>query len=52
MTDGAIGEMASPEASLGTASDVSPSHPSSKDEGVSSDIYFLLLLYRHLNFTI
>ena len=36
MIDSAIGQV-SPEASLGTASDVSHSQPSSKDEGVSSD---------------
>ena len=40
MTNGAIREVVSPVASLGTASDVSPSHPSSKDEGVSNDTFF------------
>ena len=37
MTDRAISEVISPEASLGTASDVSLSHPSSKGESVSND---------------
>ena len=36
VTDSAIGEFVTPDTSIGTASDVSPSHPSSKDEGASS----------------
>ena len=56
MTDSALGEVVSPEASLETASDVSPSHPSSKDEGVSNDASFyhcrdnLFIKYTFLSF--
>ena len=58
MTDSAVREVVSPETSIGTASDVSQSRPSSKDEGLSNDtsayycIHILILVQNFVIFLI